>query len=185
TPVMPALSPAANAGTVRIVVAQMPKNRVCRFIFRLLFICVRKYPRVCRMSTSASNAARRGAASMPASEKSCRHHGYDFCLRPTQLRHAARRDCADQQGSFLWNVATDHSGLIPTNLITLPHFSVSATIRFPKSAGEPARTAPPRSANRAFILGSARAALISVLSLATISAGVFLGAPMPYHWLAS
>src|ERR1700741_710843 len=47
---MPALSPAANAGTVRIVVAKMPKNRVCRVIFRLRFICVHKYPRVCRMS---------------------------------------------------------------------------------------------------------------------------------------
>ena len=38
---------------------------------------------------------------------------------------------------------------------------------------------PPRSASRAFILGSARAALISLLSLSTISAGVFFGAPTP------
>jgi hypothetical protein len=38
TPVMPTSSPAANAGMVRIVVAKMPKNRVCRLIFRLPFI---------------------------------------------------------------------------------------------------------------------------------------------------
>ena len=63
--------------------------------------------------------------------------------------------------------------------ITLAHFSVSSAMSLPKSAGEPASTVPPRSASRALILGSARAALISLLSLSTISAGVFLGAPMP------
>ena len=36
-----------------------------------------------------------------------------------------------------------------------------------------------RSASRALILGSARPALISLLSFSTISAGVFLGAPRP------
>jgi hypothetical protein len=41
------------------------------------------------------------------------------------------------------------------------------------------------SANRAFIFGSARPALAARLSLLTISADVPLGAPMPYHWLAS
>src|SRR5262245_26265527 len=56
--------------------------------------------------------------------------------------------------------------------ITLPHFSVSSSMSLPKSAGEYASTSPPRSASRAFILGSARAALTSVLSLSTISAGV-------------
>ena len=63
--------------------------------------------------------------------------------------------------------------------ITLPHFSVSSAMSLPKSAGEPASTVPPRSASRALILGSARPALISLLSLSTISAGVFLGAPTP------
>ena len=74
---------------------------------------------------------------------------------------------------------TRHSGLMPANLITLPHFSVSSAMSLPKSAGEPASTVPPRSASRALILGSARPALISLLSLSTISAGVFLGAPTP------
>src|SRR4051794_4967942 len=78
-----------------------------------------------------------------------------------------------------------HSGLIPANLITLPHFSVSSAMSLPKSAADPGSTAPPRSASRAFILGSASAALISLLSLSTISAGVFLGAPMPNQELAS
>ena len=67
------------------------------------------------------------------------------------------------------------SALMPVNLTTLPHFAVSSAISLPKSAGEPASTVPPRSANRAFILGSARAALIFLLSVSTISAGVFFG----------
>ena len=69
--------------------------------------------------------------------------------------------------------------------ITLPHFSVSSAMSLPKSAGEPGITAPPSSASRAFIFGSARPALTSLLSFSTISADVFLGAPMPYHALAS
>jgi len=41
------------------------------------------------------------------------------------------------------------SSLIPANLITLAHFSVSSARSFPNSAGEPASTEPPRSAMRA------------------------------------
>jgi hypothetical protein len=50
------------------------------------------------------------------------------------------------------------SGLMPANLTTLAHFSVSAAMSLPKSAGEPASTVPPSSASRALILGSASAA---------------------------
>src|SRR5215475_113354 len=46
-------------------------------------------------------------------------------------------------------------------------------------------TMPPRSANRAFNLGSASPALISLLSLLMISDAVFFGALRPTHWLAS
>ncbi len=53
------------------------------------------------------------------------------------------------------------------------------------SAGEPGSGSPPMAARRAFMPGSAIPALISLLSLSTISAGVFLGAHMPYHWLVS
>src|SRR5439155_24645119 len=80
----------------------------------------------------------------------------------------------------LWNVRRHHSALMPAARITLPHFSVSSAMSLPKSAGEPGRTVPPRSPNRAFILGSARPVLVSWLSFSTISVGVFLGAPRPY-----
>src|SRR5262245_25799575 len=72
-----------------------------------------------------------------------------------------------------------HSGLMPANLITLAHFSVSAAMKFANSAGELANTGEPKSAIRALIFGSARATLISLLSLSTISIGVFLGVPTP------
>ena len=49
----------------------------------------------------------------------------------------------------------------------------------------PEKRRRPTSSSRAFILGSARAVLISLLSLSTISAGVFFGAPMPNQPLAS
>ena len=63
--------------------------------------------------------------------------------------------------------------------ITSAHFAVSSAISFPKSAGEPKRTVLPSSTTLALIFGSARAALISMLSLSTISVEVFLGRPMP------
>ena len=65
----------------------------------------------------------------------------------------------------------DQSALTHANFTTLADLSVSSTRSLPKS-GEPGRAVAPNSANRAFILGSARAALISLLSLSTISAGV-------------
>src|SRR5262245_22241378 len=79
----------------------------------------------------------------------------------------------------------DHSALIPTDLITLAHFSVSSAMSLPKSAGEPDNAEPPTSARRALNVGSASAVLISLLSLPTISAGVPVGTPTPYQMLAS
>src|SRR5262249_54137483 len=106
--------------------------------------------------------------------------------------HTASCDRADGHPTFaertLRNISpgrADHSALMLRARITLPHFSVSSAISLAKSAGEPGRTVAPRSASRAVILGSARAALISLLSLSTISIGVFLGAPMPNQKLAS
>src|SRR3954454_15602114 len=78
-----------------------------------------------------------------------------------------------------------HSGFAPENFTTLPHFSVSSAISLPKSADEPASTVPPKSAIRDFMLGSPRAALISLFSVSTISADVFLGAPRPCTALVS
>src|SRR5262249_29548711 len=67
----------------------------------------------------------------------------------------------------LWNVRRHQSALAPENLTPLPHFSVTSAISLPKSAGEPASTVPPRPASRAFMLGSATPALVSLLSLST------------------
>src|ERR1700674_1783359 len=77
------------------------------------------------------------------------------------------------------NLPRPHSALILAARITLAHFSVSSAMSLPNSAGELGNTAAPRSARRALKPGSARAALISRLSLSMISAGVFLGTPMP------
>src|SRR5262249_24711161 len=53
-------------------------------------------------------------------------------------------------------------GLMLAARITLPHFSVSSAISLPNSPGDPGSATPPRSARRAFILGSARAAFASL-----------------------
>src|SRR5205814_478423 len=58
----------------------------------------------------------------------------------------------------------NHCTLMLAARITLPHFSVSSRISLPKSSGEPGSTTPPRSANRAFTVESASAALTSILS---------------------
>src|SRR5262249_47091687 len=88
----------------------------------------------------------------------------------------------------LWNIRpalSGHSGLRPANFTTFAHFSVSSTMNFPKSGGVIGIGTPPRSASCALILGSARPALNSLLSLSTTSAGVAFGAPTPYQVLAS
>src|SRR5262249_58327903 len=72
-----------------------------------------------------------------------------------------------------------HCGLMPADLITLAHLSVSSAMSLPKSAGEPVNISLPSSAIRAFTVGSATAALTSRLSRSTIPAGVPLGTPMP------
>jgi hypothetical protein len=78
-----------------------------------------------------------------------------------------------------------HSGLMPANLITVAHFSVSAAMSLPKSAGEPGFGTLPNDAYRDLTSGSDRPALISVLSFWMISTGVPFGAPMPPAALAS
>jgi hypothetical protein len=99
------------------------------------------------------------------------------CRLMTQLRHRGRccfamhtlRDTSEggspnsrapRTGDH--GISAAHSGLRPANFTTLPHFSVSSTRSFPKSAGEPARTVTPKSANRTLIFGSAKAAAISL-----------------------
>src|SRR5262249_35340422 len=81
--------------------------------------------------------------------------------------------------------AEHYSALMLADLITLPHFSVSSAMSLPKSAGVNASVVTPKSARRALNFGFARAALISLLSLSTISIGVPFGAPTPDQVLAS
>src|SRR5215471_11497870 len=112
--------------------------------------------------------------------------------RPIRLSHAGptasysgRPDAATALVRFRRTGVTeyldgpDHSGLMWAARITFPHFSVSSVMSVLKSADEPPRIIPPRSTSCVFSLGSARPALISLLSLSTISAGVFAGAPKP------
>jgi hypothetical protein len=68
----------------------------------------------------------------------------------------------------LFGSGAAQSALMPTNLTTLPHFSVSAAMNLPKSAGEPRSAVPPRSAS--LVAGSESTALISLLRRTTISA---------------
>src|SRR5262245_66055649 len=74
-----------------------------------------------------------------------------------------------------------HFTLMPAALITLPIFSVSLARNLPNSSGDIDNGTPPRSSSRAFILGSARAAFTSLLSVAMIAAGVTGGGPAAYH----
>src|SRR5215472_12127028 len=105
----------------------------------------------------------------------------EFARRGKLSRRATSFSPNGCYGTSTW----DQSALMPTDLITLAHFSVSSAMSLPKSAGETTSGVTPKTASRAFILGSARPALISLLSLSMISAGVFLGMPTPYQLLAS
>src|SRR5215469_16073023 len=78
-----------------------------------------------------------------------------------------------------------YCGLILAARTTLPHFSVSAARCLPNSTRDVGYGTEPIWTIFALRPGSARPALISVLSLSRISGGVAAGAPMPYHALAS
>src|SRR5262249_2467559 len=105
-------------------------------------------------------------------------------LAPFHARSPRRRDSRNGCYGILDRGPPRQSGLMLPARITLPHFSVSSAMSLPKSAGEPASALPPDSAIRALILGSARAALVSWLSLSMVSAGVPLGEPRPRPALA-
>src|SRR6516165_5087971 len=96
-----------------------------------------------------------------------------------------RKDSRNERYGIFGRDRADHSALMPANLITLAHFSVSAAMCLPKSVGGPPNGVAPRSASRACILGSDRAALIALLRVSITSAGVLLGAQKPPQKLAS
>src|SRR5215813_465555 len=127
------------------------------------------------------------SALLPKADKqqTPRHVGFVPSRRARAVSAARREGFAERD---LWNIRpalSGHSGLRPANFTTFAHFSVSSTMNFPKSGGVIGIGTPPRSASRCLILGSARPALNSLLSLSTISAGVPFGAPTPYQVLAS
>lgn len=62
----------------------------------------------------------------------------------------------------------DYSTLMPANFTTLADFSVSSVMNLANAAGALGTAFAPNSSRRAFTFGSARAALISLLSLSTI-----------------
>src|SRR6185369_1338777 len=71
------------------------------------------------------------------------------------------------------------STLILASRITGPHLSISDFRKAASSPGVVPRGVAPRSSKRDLTLGCARAALVSALSLAMISGGVFTGTKKP------
>ena len=89
---------------------------------------------------------------------------------------------------MLWNIYLGVPGLDRLDARELDHpgplFGVVRN-QLAKFAGEAGRTVPPTSTSRALVLESAKAALISLLSVSMIPTGVSLGATRPYHALTS
>src|ERR1051325_1054522 len=104
-------------------------------------------------------------------------------LRATRASHGGpRRTVGDAFGPVARRCP---SALMSATWTTFSHFSVSAAMKFPNSAGVIDIGSTPTVDRRAFRLASVRTALISLPSLWVASAGVPVGAVMPYHWLAS
>src|SRR5262249_4317228 len=119
-----------------------------------------------------------GAGARP--DHSIRRHIASRTLAPDCVGGCARDDPATRRGDGeRRNGVAPQSILIPANLTTSPHLTASLVMCLRKSAGELAKTVAPKSTIRFRIVGSARAALISLLSRSTISTRVFAGAPRP------
>src|SRR5262249_28214733 len=114
------------------------------------------------------------------------HHGRHqlFCLRGDAcVLGVVERVGRVNEYTPLGRNVPGYSGFAPENLTTFAHFSVSSTMSFWKSAGDPARGVPPRSIRRARIWGSTRPALIAPFRVLMIATGVFLGAATPHQLL--
>src|SRR6202048_4299611 len=99
------------------------------------------------------------------------------------LRWHVERD--SQYGPYVASHQPHYSGLMPASLITLAHFSVSSAMNLPNFAGVIGVDSTPKVKRRAFKSGAATPAVLSLLSLSMIVAGVPVGAQMPYQPLAA
>ena len=127
---------------------------------------------------------------VPGTNEKCRHVRAAAIGGRTDIARTSQNDVNDPKRSLsptlsrngtLWNVSRGYGSLRldvgrPDHLSPFLGFLGES---LPYSAGESARGVLPRSAIRALILGSARPALISRLSLSMISTGVLRGAPRP------
>src|SRR5262245_42063711 len=97
------------------------------------------------------------------------------------------RDCSHSPNGLYGTLGCEWTcySLIFAARMTLPHFSFSAAMNFPNSAGEVAKTVSPQSTIVCLILGSARPALIALLSTSMLAAGVSFGAVTPNQPTAS
>ena len=86
------------------------------------------------------------------------------CLNAVSRHHGR----FEEQPTCSWCAIT--TGRMLAARVTSPHFFFSSAMSLARSAGEPPIGTPPFSANRSFILGSVRTALISLLSLLMMSA---------------
>src|SRR5262249_37937825 len=77
--------------------------------------------------------------------------------------------------------AVNHSGRMPADFTTLPHFSVSAATKAPNSEGVSIWGGGPTPAGPAWFAGLARPALLSGWRRALISGGFLSGPPPPPH----
>jgi hypothetical protein len=85
------------------------------------------------------------------------HHCGPTDPNPAASRHAA---FAERDLRNIRPAVADQSALMPANLTTFAHLSVSSAMNFPNSAGVIVSGSAPNSARCDFILRSARAALI-------------------------
>src|SRR6516225_11457583 len=113
-------------------------------------------PPLCAASfTGAAVRPRTGARMSIADSAEAAGAFFPSSARERRRRHV-ERDFTKRTLRNIWSRWADHSSLMPANLITLAHFSVSSAISLLKSAGEPTSGVPPRSASLAFILRSPR-----------------------------
>src|SRR5262245_12923826 len=111
----------------------------------------RRTPRNVPAASGPSNARSRGHGRRASQfQKGRRVHARR--PSPSGYRNAGKLRSTIRGTGCCGTQASAYSGLIPVNFTTLPHFSVSSAIIFPKSAGDIGAGTTPSSLKRAFIL---------------------------------